>query len=164
MEIWKNIEGIPGYQVSNLGRVKSPRQILNPIFNKTYKDTGYYMVKMKEVRHYIHRLVAKAFHPNPESKPHVNHIDCNKANNAASNLEWATASENNIHAFANGKKVPCGEKAHQAKLTEAQAIEIKQRAAQGETTNKISKDYPVAYATVKDIIENRTWKHLNQAA
>lgn len=60
----------------------------------------------KTKRHLIHRLVAAAFIPNPNAKKFVNHKDGNKSNNADSNLEWVTQSENERHAFSTGLKKP----------------------------------------------------------
>ena len=50
----------------------------------------------------LHRLIAATFIPNPENKPYVNHIDGNKQNNAVTNLEWVTQSENMQHAIKTG--------------------------------------------------------------
>ena len=98
-EIWKPIEEYPGYFVSNTGKVKSTHNHRNIILSPRRNATGYYFVnlydeyrKMKSIK--IHRLVAKAFMPNPNNLPQVNHIDEDKANNNVLNLEWCTAQQN----------------------------------------------------------------------
>ena len=117
MEIWKNIKGYEGfYQVSNMGRVKSlertfidksgrKRTIKERILKQAAWSTGYLSVVLstsgKRKMFAVHRLVCKAFHEKPDNKPCVNHIDENKTNNCASNLEWCTSSENNNHGTRN---------------------------------------------------------------
>jgi len=63
----------------------------------------------------VHRLVASAFIPNPNSLPEVNHMDGNKLNNHFTNLEWVSRSENILHGIRTGlikKSMPerCGSK------------------------------------------------------
>ncbi len=48
----------------------------------------------KNESHYIHRLVAETFLPNPDNLPEVHHKDNNKSNNKLNNLEWTTKSKN----------------------------------------------------------------------
>ena len=101
-EEWRDIIGYEGlYQVSNLGRVKSflyyngtNERIIKPIRLKN----GYYNVSLSKnkisKKIYIHRLVADAFIPNPNSYPIINHKDENPSNNCADNLEWCTQKYN----------------------------------------------------------------------
>ena len=101
-EGWTSLPGWP-YEVSNLGKVRnSSGKVIKP-----WRQTnGYISVDLHQdgiKRSFrVHRLVAEAFIPNPESKKEVNHIDGNKDNNAVSNLEWTTHQENMSHAFENG--------------------------------------------------------------
>ena len=103
-EIWKDIEEYEGlYQVSNLGRVK--RVTTGRILKGCKHSGGYLHICLykngSQFTKIIHRLVAQAFIPNPESKPQVNHIDEDKTNNMVSNLEWSTSNENNNHGTRN---------------------------------------------------------------
>lgn len=82
-----------------------------PRLMKQYIDrAGYFAVYVSDATAkrrcmYVHRLVATAFIDNPLNKPQVNHINGNKLDNRAENLEWCTASQNSRHAFAAGLRV-----------------------------------------------------------
>lgn len=55
---------------------------------------------------FVHRIVAKAFIPNPNNYLIINHIDGNRRNNNVNNLEWCNQSYNVKHAFKIGTKKP----------------------------------------------------------
>jgi hypothetical protein len=114
-EEWRQIEGHNEYEVSSLGRVRCKVERVysktpfpaGTVLKQVSSDNGYRRVhfrvnscRQKLVA--VHRLVAKAFIPNPENKPQVNHIDGDKGNNHVENLEWVTGSENVKHAIEMG--------------------------------------------------------------
>lgn len=71
------------------------------------KKTGYIEILMtdengKPHHRLLHRVIAQAFVDNDACKPEVNHIDGDKTNNRADNLEWVTRGENLSHAFKTG--------------------------------------------------------------
>lgn len=101
-EEWRHVSGYEGtYQVSSWGRV---RRLSRPLFRqlKPYAHgAGYLQVSLCKdgvrAKRLVHRMVAEAFLPNPESLPQVNHINGIKTDNSAANLEWCTNQGNAIH-------------------------------------------------------------------
>lgn len=104
-EIWEDVKGFEGfYQVSNYGRVYSFHRKGQLISPETDKD-GYLKVTLHKhgvkTKKFCHRLVAEVFVDNLdcENFDMVNHIDSNKQNNCAGNLEWCNNSLNIIHSY-----------------------------------------------------------------
>lgn len=104
---WIKISSHPNYRVSTDGEIMSIRTGKHLKFDIGKKN--YCRVTLciggETERFLVHRIVAKHFLPNPEGKRTVNHKDGDPTNNQLSNLEWATHSENHLHAFKElGKK------------------------------------------------------------
>lgn len=115
-EEWRPVKDYEGrYEVSNLGRVRSLDHKAERIINGVHNDIdvkgrlltpriirkGYLRVCLSKHDYLVHRLVANAFVPNPDNLPQVNHIDEDKTNNRADNLEWVTNKENSDHGTRN---------------------------------------------------------------
>jgi len=107
-EEWKPVDEVPEYLVSNFGNVKGRRGALLTLNVNSF---GYRIaslfVNKKTLYRQVHRLVAQAFTPNPSNLPYVNHIDGNRLNNHAVNLEWVTAKENaekTVHPATNNSR------------------------------------------------------------
>ena len=102
MTTWKKIDGFE-YFVSNDGQVKNSRgKILSPYDN----GNGYLKIKLykngKAHRFFVHRLVGLLFVNGYEKGLTIDHLDFNRQNNDASNLEWTTLEEN-IRRMHNNK-------------------------------------------------------------
>lgn len=98
---WKPIPSIPTAMAHPSGRVASLDRFGNLRERLGYeKGTGYIAVAVKRKPYLMHRLIAETFCPNPNNYPIVNHIDENKLNNCASNLEWCTHQHNVLHGTA----------------------------------------------------------------
>lgn len=162
-EQWKAIPGYEGrYSISNFGRIKSFRKNGTSIIRKPglSKTTGYLKVTVQSketkrlVNLVIHRLVIKAFVPNPSGKPCANHKDGNKTNNHCSNLEWCTISENRIHYLH------VTTKDRKCTLSEQQVQSIRHRSANGESRKSLSTCFKVSSVSIWKIITRRSWSHI----
>lgn len=175
-EVWKDIKNYEGYyQVSNLGNVRSlDRHIThkNGTVKKYYGrilkaaiSRGYYKVdlvkKGKRKNATIHRLVAESFIPNCEHLPQINHINGDKLDNRAVNLEWCSTSYNIQHSHDNNlTNTPKGKFHYNSKLKEKDIINIRKLLTQGLSQFKIADKYGVSRSCIQSIKEGKTWKHL----
>lgn len=135
-------------------------------------DLGYSYVCLfangKRQNKYVHRLVALAF-LGRSRKPQVNHKNGKRSDNRLANLEWATASENKIHAFKTGLTTmgPTQRAASRRNIiahnhknrffSMAQATEIRRLFAKGKTRRQIADKFGASYGIVKQIIANDSY-------
>jgi len=156
-EVWRTLDS---YEVSSLGRVRSKlrMKILNPC--KTKK--GYLAIYFGGKTCTIHRLIAKAFIPNPGNKPTVNHKNGIKTDNRVENLEWASYSENISHAFNTKLIKPAfGSNSGMAKLDELQVRVIKDLYFNKLANRRqLEKYFKVEYSTLSMLLKGRTWRHV----
>lgn len=111
--------------------------------------------------HYIHRLVAEAYIPNPECKAYVNHKDGNRHNNAVSNLEWSTPSENALHAVETGLK-RTGVDSPTSILNEEQVHHICRLLSEGRRVKDIVEMFNISQSIVSEIKAKKKYKAISE--
>lgn len=96
-EEWWYIIGAPGYMISNCGRVWSTKYQdfikAKPMDKHGHLGVCLYVNGSRRYE-YIHRLMAKAFIPNPANYPVVRHLNDNPRDNSIENLQWGTQRDN----------------------------------------------------------------------
>lgn len=168
-EEWRPIAGYEGfYEVSNMGNVRSVtryriskgggKQLLKGRVLKHGLDRGYRILRFKcpigrsTLR--LGRVVALAFIENPENKPTVNHINSVRDDDRVTNLEWATQSEQLLHAFKSGFAKPI------RKHSESLVLQIKHFISDGMRNCEIASRLGVNKSLVNNIKNGNQWKTL----
>lgn len=161
-EIWKPVVGYEGrYEVSNLGRVYCV--IYGTIMFQSNLTDGGKSVKLrfhnrKAKSWKVHRLVAIAFIDNPENKDTVDHKNNNRSNNTVDNLQWATRSEQIKWAYERGRDRKYGERSNTAKLTDAQAAEIRLLYKNGHRYSELRRKYNLTDSNLCSLLAYQTYK------
>ncbi len=148
------------YLVSNKGRVYSTeKKIIMPLHNN---GAGYFsaIIYMKgrtkeNWLRYVHRLVAQHFIPNPEGKRFVNHIDHDRSNNCADNLEWVTAKENTAHGVLNGR-INSTKRGKTKSISETQRCKAVILKTLGFGVHEIAKSFDLPRTTLSSVFNGRS--------
>jgi hypothetical protein len=182
LERWRPVPGYDGYEVSDLGALRSwrvpghpaarlrvPRELtgfknwagyrLYPLYHGVRRGGR----QPKAERQQIHRLVLMAFVGLPPERHVAAHLNGDNSDNRLSNLAWVTRTENESHKKIHGTAQE-GERHHAAKLTDAQATAIRRRRESGETLTSIAADYGVSISTVSLIGRGHTWRTVQPVA
>lgn len=166
-EIWKKVNGVENYEVSNTGKVKRLDTIVTRSDGQSYVLLGRILKQENLKRGYkritfcnnnitsrmsVHRIVAINFIDNPDNKPCVNHIDGNTSNNTVENLEWCTYSENEKHSYSILNKLN-----NNRKLNSEDVLNIKNSACFGVNGNikDLAFTYSVDVSTIYNILKNK---------
>lgn len=157
--MWKTIEEYPNYEIntdSTIRRIKSKRILKQDGTSPYFRVTLW--IKNIPKHQSVHRLMAKAFIPNPENKAQVNHIDGNKKNNNIENLEWATISENSKHAFdLNLRTGRPGEKNSNSVLTMKAVLDIIEQRKNNVPCCVLAKKYGVSANHISRVASGKRW-------
>ena len=163
-EIWRDVVGYEDwYKISNLGRVWHKK---NKYYVSISSPKGSYkMLRLttdegSKVKR-LHRLLAKAFIPNPNNKECINHKDGNKLNNDLSNLEWISRGDNIRHAFDIGLVDNSGENSHNSKLKDDIVLEMRNAYNLGcFSFAELGSAYGVTRSVAWKAVSGHTWSHI----
>lgn len=167
--VWRTYPEYPFIQANQFGEIRTiDRTITDENGRKRFvkgrllkqhinKANSYVYVSFnvngKSISRRSHRIVASCFLPNPDNLPEVNHIDCNRANNAVDNLEFCTRQYNNAYKEKFGISSKEAAKAQRKPLY---AVNLKTgKVLQFESRSEVVRQLGVNQAHVNDVLAGR---------
>lgn len=167
--LWLPIHGWDDvYEVSSTGQV---RRIGGSVMGQWVKQhEGYCRVRLshlptgKRCTALVHRLVAKAFVPNPGNFPIVNHLDSDVSNNSSNNLEWCTQKQNIQHAASKGRMKCCWKdgRGPTARFTDDEVVAIYLGVKNdGVSQAEMARRFGVSHYAVSRIVGRHTYKYVD---
>lgn len=127
--------------------------------------SGYFCLNLsaegRRRRFYVHRAVLLAFVGPPSEGQECRHLDGDKRNNRLENLCWGTSKENVADQVLHGTLVR-GSGQSQAKVTEADVLEIRRRAAAGRygIQRQLAREFGISDTVVSLIVSRKKWQHV----
>jgi hypothetical protein len=170
-EIWKSVRGFDGYEVSNLGRVRSIDRVSKQIrygkksevffrgkiIRLSTNQRGYLQVCLwrnnRPTGFVVHRLIAETFLREINQGEEVNHFDFDKQNNALSNLEITTRAGNILHTTLSGRLAK--------KLTDDAVRQIRYSKLWGDDNRSLAKRFGVSRAAIRVVAAGQFWKRID---
>lgn len=154
--VWSTI--FEKYEVSDAGHIRNAKN--GRVLKQFVGKDGYLRIQIAGKTRLVHRLVACAFVPADPKRDFVNHKDGNKQNNAASNLEWCTRSENLKHAYSVGLKSSAGTKNSRCKLSEEDVAFIREHYIPRDKefgAKALGRRFGVAHQTIAAVAHRQNW-------
>lgn len=175
-EAWRPIPGFEGYEVSDLGRVRSFRRhggrgrglVETGRIKKTHQGAaGYLCVTLQKPdgnrcsKYAVHSLVAAAFlGPRPEGMQ-VAHFDGDRLNARLDNLRYATALENAEDKRRHGTDTP-GERNGMHKLTDDAVREVRRLRRRGALQRELAEKFGVSISAIQFVLDGTRWSHVKE--
>ncbi len=172
LEAWRPIAGWEGlYEISSHGRIRALART-TPHWRGGIRRLPARLMSTKNAARYVritlksngreecisvHAAVLEAFvGPRPEGH-HACHADGDSQNNMLSNLRWASPRDNNADKATHGTN-PAGERNPAAKITAAQAVEIRERYARGDASqSELGREYGLHQTHISTIVRGEAW-------
>lgn len=149
------------YLIYNDGTIIGPErgELKQRVNHDGYMEVTLGTLTNRHSRVKVHRIVAEQFVPNPNGYPEVNHIDFNRANNVASNLEWTTHQANVEHSSRQGHyKRHAGEDNGRAKTNWETVRAIRKEYTMTPDIPALAAKYHMSRSTMDNIVKGYTWK------